>query len=387
MKIGIPILDDKIGEIPNEVAILLQAQPGIDPTPFGLTILANVLKTRTSCVYLVNNKPSSTLRREALALGKDLFKYETAGILSFVDAYSNYVGMPSEEKYTVKEPFSAESLIETVEIAIRGLRARSKNNFTVLDSISSYLDMGGELNEILYCIDCLKRGSVVLALFSAWKYPPKIVEKLKRNFNAVFAVKAVEELAILRNFMIPEKVAWKKIKKFSVPVKVLKPGGVKVYFPKILVTGPYKAGKSAIVKAISKTSVSVDRAGTTIALDHGYLDYKGFSSDIFGTPGQESFDPLLEYLAEDAVAVILVLDSTQPKTFIRAKQMLEKTRSYYLPLVVAANKQDLKNALPTKKIRAMLGLPKNIPILPTVATAKKGTGRLVDELFKRLVAS
>ncbi|MEW6070629.1 MAG: GTP-binding protein, partial [Candidatus Thermoplasmatota archaeon] len=380
------ILDDRIGEIPGNVAILLQAQPGIDPTPFGLTILTNILRTRTPCLYLVNNKPPGSLRREAQALGMDLYKYEAAGILSFVDAFSNYIGMASEEKYLVKNPFSAKSLGEAAELAIAELKLKSKNSFTVLDSISSYLDIGGNPNEILECVTAIKRNSALLALFSAWKYRPKIVEKLKQNFNAVFAVRAVEELAVLRHFIIPEKVGWKKIKEFTVPVRVLKPGGVKVYFPKILVTGPYQAGKSAIVRAISKTSVSVDRAGTTIALDHGYLDYKGFASDIFGTPGQETFDPLLEYLGEDAVAVILVVDSTQPKTFIRAKQMLEKTKSYYLPLVVAANKQDLKDALSPTKIRALLGLPKNIPVLPTVATTKKGTKKLVEELFKKLIA-
>ena len=40
--------------------------------------------------------------------------------------------------------------------------------------------------------------------------------------------------------------------------------------------------------------------GTTIAMDHGYLDYKGFAADVYGTPGQEKFDPILEFLAEEA---------------------------------------------------------------------------------------
>jgi small GTP-binding protein len=385
MKTGIPILDDKIGELPSNVAILLKAQPGIDPTPFGLTILANMLKKRAFGIYLVNNKSSSALRKEALALGMNLFKYETAGKLRFVDAFSNYIGMASEEKYLVENPFSASSLYETFDHAITDSKLKSKNNFTVFDSISSYLDIGGELNEILDCIKSIKSDSTILALFSAWKYPTKVVEKLKQNFEAVLSVKAIEELVTLRHFIIPEKIAWKKIKKFTVPVRVLKPGGVKVYFPKILVTGPFQAGKSSIVRAISNTSVSVNRAGTTIALDHGYLDYKGFSSDIFGTPGQETFDPLLEYLAEDAVAVILVVDSTKPETFIRAKQMLEKTKSHHLPLIVAANKQDLMNALSASKTRALLRLPKNIPVCPTVASIRKGTRRLVEELFKKLV--
>lgn len=381
MKIGIPVLDDKIGEIPKNSSVLVSTLPGIDPTPFGLSILGSAIKEKLSIVYIANNKPGHAVRKEAAALGINISSHEKAGTVSILDAFSNYMGMDSEERYVVHDPFSSKDILATITCAL----GKKRSALVIFDSISSYIDMGGETEKILDAIKKIKSYGTVIALFSEWKYDPKVITKIKHAFDAVFTVKPVEEFAILRLFLVPEKIKWKKLEKFTVPIRVIKPGGVKVYFPKILVTGPYQAGKTSLVKAISAASISTDRLGTTVAIDHGYLDYKGFTADIYGTPGQETFDPLLEYIASDAVGVILVIDSTEPKSFIRAKEMLSKTKSYGLPIVVAANKQDMTSALKIEQIRKTLSLGMDVPICPTVAVTKKGVTKLLDTLINRLI--
>ncbi|MFQ6120337.1 MAG: ADP-ribosylation factor-like protein, partial [Methanosarcinales archaeon] len=103
--------------------------------------------------------------------------------------------------------------------------------------------------------------------------------------------------------------------------------------------------------------------------------------DIFGTPGQERFDPILKLISGEAMGVFLIIDSTKPKDFVRAKKMLEITRSYGLPLVIVANKQDLNGALSPEEIREKITLPKDISIVPAAATKKEG----VFEAFEMLV--
>jgi len=181
------------------------------------------------------------------------------------------------------------------------------------------------------------------------------------------------------------KVDWTQVKGKAVLFKVVKPGGVKAYIPKILVTGPYNAGKSTFVHAISNKAISVDRLGTTVALDHGKVEYKGFTIDVFGTPGQERFDPILRVLGSEALGVILVVDSTKPETFPRAKQLLEKTTQFGLPYVIAANKQDLPNALKPEEIRKLMHLPEDVPIIPTVATKRIGVYDVLEALIKLLI--
>ncbi len=163
--------------------------------------------------------------------------------------------------------------------------------------------------------------------------------------------------------------------------RVLRPGGIKIYLPKILVTGPFNAGKSTFVHSLSTRAVSVDRKGTTIALDHGHIDYKGFSADIFGTPGQNRFDPIIKMISGEAMGVFLVVDSTNPENFNRAQQMLEITTGYGLPYVIIANKQDMQDAISTDDIRKQLNIPEEIPVVSTIATEKKG----VFEAFELLV--
>jgi len=180
------------------------------------------------------------------------------------------------------------------------------------------------------------------------------------------------------------KVDWTKVESRSVLFKLAKPGGIRAYIPKILVTGPYNAGKSTFVHAVSSKAISVDRLGTTVALDYGHVEYKGFSIDVFGTPGQERFDPILKVLGGEALGVILVVDSTKPETFTRAKELLEKTTKFGLPYVIAANKQDLPNALSPEEIRKRLNLPKDIPIIPTVANKGIGVYEVLDALIDLL---
>jgi len=183
--------------------------------------------------------------------------------------------------------------------------------------------------------------------------------------------------------------SWTKPSKNMVLFFVLQPGGVKIYIPKILVTGPYNAGKSSFVKSISQKSVSVERMAlekfpTTIAMDIGHVDHNGFVADIFGTPGQERFDLMLDVLAKESVGAFIIVDSSAPQTFARAKDMINKTQAEAIPKIIVANKQDLPGALPPEQIRETMKLNKNIPIIPTVIKENKGVEEALNTLLKLL---
>ena len=213
-----------------------------------------------------------------------------------------------------------------------------------------------------------KLNATPIFLFTAWAYEKDILDQIRAFFDCVIDLKAIERKVILRNYFSIHRAKWiDKIKKIDIPFKITKPGGVRVYIPKVLITGPFNAGKTSFVHSASTTAVSVDRLGTTVALDHGHVDFKGFSVDVWGTPVQERFDPILELLGSESLGVIVVIDSTDPKGFSRAKDMLEKTKTEGLPSVIAANKADLKGALKPAEIRRKMKIPKEIPIIPVVA--------------------
>ncbi|MBI5000976.1 MAG: 50S ribosome-binding GTPase [Euryarchaeota archaeon] len=376
LRFGIPTIDDEVGWIPDGSRILISAAPGIDLTPFGAHIAVKASENGMRAVYLTNNKPGTAVRREFDFLG-----FRPNGDFVIVDAFSGIVGLPSQEKVCVGTPFEPASVASSVRDASDG-----GGSVVIVDSISSMIDVCGmSPTQISGLVKEMSKKSTVVALFSNWHYGEEITQGIAQGFDAVVNLWNVEEITTMKQMMAISNVGWKKVRQTSVPIKVLRPGGLRVYVPKILVTGPYNAGKSSMTRAISTSSVSVDRMGTTVAMDHGYLDYNGFATEVFGTPGQEMFDPLLAYLADEAVGIILVVDSTAPGTFPRAKDMLARTRALNLPLVVAANHSDKPGAKPVEEIRAELALPDNVPILRTVATAGSGIRDVLDKLMKRIL--
>jgi len=155
--------------------------------------------------------------------------------------------------------------------------------------------------------------------------------------------------------------------------------GVTVYFPRILVTGPFNAGKSTVVKNLCNTSVSIDRMGTTVAFDYGNVDTMGLEAEVFGTPGQERFEFIFKIFARELSGILLVVDASRPEDFERAKSML-KLVGPGLPFVIVANKSDLPDALSPQRIRDAIGLGQDVQVVSSVAT--RGVG--LKEAFKLL---
>ncbi len=377
MKLGIPVLDELLKEIPRGKTLTYYIDPEVEGDIFAMQTLFKNLEEGYRCAYVTSTMSPTSLRNRFREFGWYVDEYEN---FSIVDAYSYYVGAESKERYVIKDPTNLDEYDDVLEKVLK------ENDLVVFGSLSTVLDIcGDDTLEHFRRWKEMADDSVIVSNFTAWPYPDEIIEKMKELSNAVVTIGGIHHRVILGHYYGILKVDWTEVKGRAVLFKVVKPGGVRAYIPKILVTGPYNAGKSSFVHAVSNKAISVDRLGTTVALDHGKVEYKGFTIDIFGTPGQERFDPLLKVLGSEALGVILVVDSTKPETFPRAKQLLEKTTRFGLPYVVAANKQDLPNALKPEEIRRLMHLPKDVPIIPTVATKGVGVYEVLDALIGRLI--
>ena len=122
---------------------------------------------------------------------------------------------------------------------------------------------------------------------------------------------------------------------------------------KMVVTGPFNAGKTEFIRSVSEIDVvSTERKisseaekvkeTTTVAMDFGRITVdEDLVLYLFGTPGQKRFDFMWEILSEGMLGFIVMVDSTRPETFREARSILETFRAYApTPYVVAANKQD-----------------------------------------------
>ncbi len=390
IKTNIPKLDKLLGDgVERGESVLIFGPPGIDKATFAQNILFNRLEEGDCGLYFVCNKLPSAVRDAMRTFGWPLDKYEQEGRFAFIDAFSAHMGIPSDEKYVVDDPTDFNRVDKIIRKALKDYQG--KNAILIVDSLSSLLSEYGEEQEILKKIGewnemCKNYGITAFHVFTNWEFDKAVINRIKEMFLSIITFRAVEEKIIIQDYFGVEKVKGTQVKESKyVPFKIVRPVGVCIYVPKIIVIGPYNSGKTTFIRAISKRAISVERMGTTISLDHGYVEYMGFAVDVFGTPGQERFEFMIEILARETFGVILVIDSTKPETFERAKEMMEKAKLYGLPLVIAANKQDLPGALPPEEIRKRMKLPEDVPIIPCIATQGKGVWNVIKALFDKIL--
>ena len=381
---GIPKLDEFLGGgIPKGKSLVYYIQPGVEGEIFGLQTIHNSLKKGGRGVFVVSSTIPEIIKGQFREFGWEINQFKDK--FFFVDAYDSLIGAPSNEKYVVSNPDNIEAFSKIIMNALKELPPST----IVFGSLSTIIDLCGE-KETMQAVRSWNKTAklydhVMVYNFTAWPYSEETLKAIKDElFNAVISVGGIAERVIFGQYFGIFKADWTNENKKSMLFRVLRPGGIRLYIPKILVTGPFDSGKSTFVHALSTRAISVDRLGTTIALDHGHIDYKGFSADIFGTPGQERFDPIIKLLSGESMGVFLIVDSTNPTDFIRAKQMLEITKSYGLPYVIIANKQDLPGALTPEEIRIQFNLPPDVPIVPVVAKDKKGIFEAFEVLIDKI---
>jgi len=84
---------------------------------------------------------------------------------------------------------------------------------------------------------------------------------------------------------------------------------------------------------------------------------------------------------------VVMLDSTRPETFREARSILETFRKYaQTPFVVAANKQDSKDAWEIEDLRIALRLDDRIKIIPCVAMNRNDVKNVLLELLYIILA-
>jgi small GTP-binding protein len=163
---------------------------------------------------------------------------------------------------------------------------------------------------------------------------------------------------------------------------------------KMVVTGPFSAGKTEFIKSISEIDVvSTERKitdatsrvkkETTVAMDFGRISVDdNLVLYLFGTPGQKRFDFMWEILSEGMLGFVVLVDSVRPETFREARRILDIFRHYAsTPYVVAANKQDLADAWPPEDLRIALKVSPGVKLLPCVATDKESVKNILLELL------
>ena len=162
---------------------------------------------------------------------------------------------------------------------------------------------------------------------------------------------------------------------------------------KLVITGPFNAGKTTFVNTLSDIAVvNTERRtyqrnearvkpATTVALDYGRVQIRdNLQIHLFGTPGQARFDFMHDILAKGMHGFIFLVDSTDEGSFDRVAELLNlfKKRSQ-VPYLVAANKADL-NGSNSRHVGERLQLSDEQIAVPCTAIDEASARAVVERL-------
>ncbi len=167
---------------------------------------------------------------------------------------------------------------------------------------------------------------------------------------------------------------------------------------KIVIAGPFAAGKTQFINTVSEIKTVATERKTSAAVEKNVKDYTTVAMDfgkirideenelyLFGTPGQSRFDFMWEILGEGALGIIVLVDSTDPKTFHEARRIINFFQSRFpVPIVVGANKQDLPNAWSPDDVKFALDITEDegIPVIPLSAKDKEDVKKTLLTLLE-----
>ena len=163
---------------------------------------------------------------------------------------------------------------------------------------------------------------------------------------------------------------------------------------KIIITGHFSAGKTELIRSLTKNHISTEvlltedkekkeKDFTTVAMDYGTIEVDGKKIHLFGTPGQERFDFMLDILSKNFDGVLILVDSTSKKGIEETKKFLDYFIKHKKPFIVACNKQDLENKYSVEEISNILDLPPSY-LRPLVAKDLNSAREVLKDLIKKL---
>ncbi len=163
---------------------------------------------------------------------------------------------------------------------------------------------------------------------------------------------------------------------------------------KVVVTGPFAAGKTTLIRTISEITVlSTERgitdstrkrkAETTVAMDFGRITIdRDLVLYLFGTPGQDRFDFMWEILGEGMIGYLLLVDAEREDSVQEAASILHAFRTMArVPYVVALNRASGDDHALVESVRSQLDVPSDVAILTCDATDKESVKNVLLALL------
>jgi signal recognition particle receptor subunit beta len=148
---------------------------------------------------------------------------------------------------------------------------------------------------------------------------------------------------------------------------------------KVVVTGPFAAGKTTLIETISEVAVvgterdvtdgaKALKRRTTVAMDFGRITFADdLALFLFGTPGQRRFEVMWEILSEGMLGFIMLVRAGDEASLAEAAELLDTFMRYadvpYVVGVTHLDEVDLAEEATLDQVRGALRVPADVPVV------------------------
>ncbi len=148
---------------------------------------------------------------------------------------------------------------------------------------------------------------------------------------------------------------------------------------KVVITGPFSAGKTTLIKTISEVAIvgterdvsdesRAVKERTTVAMDFGRITFaEDLSLFLFGTPGQRRFEVMWEILSEGMIGFILLVNAADARSVEEASHILDQFRQYadvpYVIGVTHVDDVDQSAEVVCERVRHTLQVPDAVDVV------------------------
>lgn len=167
---------------------------------------------------------------------------------------------------------------------------------------------------------------------------------------------------------------------------------------KVVVTGPFAAGKTTLVQTLSETEVLATerrvsdfsegtKRNTTVAMDFGRITIAhDLVLHLLGTPGQRRFDFMWQILSEGMIGFVVLVDVFDEPSVPRALEILRFfTERADVPYVVGVNKADADPEWAVAFAREALQLPDHVKAFACDVREKESAKDLLITLLTEVL--
>jgi len=239
-KTGIPVLDERLqGGFPRPSTLLLFSEKPTEKRIFGENFAVQGVKAGERSMYVDFFRAPQLARGEMKRFGSvDPTK------LVLVDATSSQLLLPSPERYHIDDITSLENIREAIIAATRA----EKPTRIIVDSMEFLMDRFPKEDVLRLWRELIEAaraaGAVICFLFINWTLAEGDLVEIRGMSDFVVEFQSSLRGGIIRNSMRISQMAQDGVRTNWIPYTFKDLVGLTVYFPRILVTGPFNAGCS-----------------------------------------------------------------------------------------------------------------------------------------------